>query len=40
MKKNIFHVNISQKKVVVAILISDKLDFRAQNITRIKKFIS
>lgn len=39
-KKYIFHANINQKKVVVPKLILSKVDFRAENITRIKKFIS
>ena len=34
--KNIFHANGKQKKVGVAILISDKEDFQIKNITRDK----
>ena len=32
--KNIFHANGKQKKAVVAILISDKIDFTIEKITR------
>ena len=32
--KNIFHANGKQKKVGVAILISDKIDLKIKNITR------
>ena len=32
-RKNIFHVNGKQKKAGVAILISDKIDFKIKNIT-------
>ena len=35
--KNIFHVNGKQKKVGVAILISDKIDRKIKNITRNKE---
>lgn len=38
-RQNISLANIRQKKVVV-ILTSDKVDFRAENIIRIKEFIS
>ena len=34
--KNIVHVNGNQKKVGVAILISDKIDLKIKNITRDK----
>lgn len=37
MRKNIYHANISQKKAGVAILISDKVDFRTMNIIREKQ---
>ena len=37
MKKNIYHSNTNQKKVEVAILTLDKIDFRAKNIIRGKK---
>ena len=36
-RKNIFHANGSQKKTGVAILISDKIDFKTKTITRDKK---
>ena len=32
--KKIFHVNGNQKKAGVAILISDKIDFKIKNVTR------
>ena len=35
--KNIFHVNGNQKKAGVAILISDKIDFKIKTITRDKE---
>ena len=35
--KNIFHVNGKQKKAGVAILISDKIDLKIENITRYKE---
>ena len=35
--KKIFHVNGNQKKAGVAILISDKRDFKTKNVTRDKK---
>ena len=35
--KNIFHANGNQKKAVVAILISDKIDHKIKNITRDKE---
>ena len=34
--KNIFHANGKQKKAEVAILMSDKIDHRIKNITRVK----
>lgn len=34
--KRIYHANINQKKAGVAILISNKEDFRTRNITRDK----
>ena len=35
--KNIFHANGKQKKAGVAILISDKIDLKIENITRNKE---
>ena len=35
--KNIFHANGKQKKAGVAILISDKIDLKIENITRYKE---
>ena len=35
--KKIFHANGNQKKAVVAMLISDKIDFRIKNVTRDKE---
>ena len=35
--KNVFHVNGNQKKAGVAILISDKIDFKIKNVTRDKE---
>lgn len=35
-----YYANINQKKAEVAILISNKVDFRAQKITRNKKDIT
>ena len=35
--KKIFHVNGNQKKAGVAILISDKIDFKVKNVTRDKE---
>ena len=35
--KKIFHANGNQKKVAVAILISDKTDFKTKTITRDKE---
>ena len=32
--KKIFHANENQKKAGVAILISDKIDFKIKNVTR------
>ena len=37
--KKIFHANLNQKKAVVAILISHKIDFKTKNITRDKDTI-
>ena len=34
--KKIFHANGNQKKAGVAILISDKIDFKIKNVTRDK----
>ena len=36
-RKNIFHANGNQKKAGVAILISDKIDFKIKNATRDKE---
>ena len=38
-EKNIFHANGNDKHVGVAILISDKMDFKAKSITKTKKGI-
>ena len=35
--KKIFHANGNQKKAGVAILISDKIDFKIKNVTKAKK---
>ena len=35
--KKIFHANGNQKKARVAILISDKIDFKIKNVTRDKE---
>ena len=35
--KKIFHTNKNEKKVGVAILISDKIDFKTKSITKDKK---
>ena len=35
--KKIFHANGNQKKAVVAILISDKIDFKIKTVTRDKE---
>ena len=35
--KKIFHANGNQKKAGVAILISDKIDFKIKNVTRDKE---
>ena len=35
--KKVFHVNGNQKKAGVAILISDKMDFKIKTITRDKE---
>lgn len=35
--KNIACANIYQKKVVMAVLISDKVDFRSENVTKDKE---
>ena len=35
--KKIFHANGNQKKAVVAILISDKIDIKIKNVTRGKE---
>ena len=34
--RKIFHANANQKKAGVAILISDKIDFKIKNVTRDK----
>ena len=36
-RKKIFHANGNQKKAGVAILISDKIDFKIKNVTRDKE---
>ena len=38
--KKIFHANGNQKKSGVAILISDKIDFKIKNVTRDKEGLS
>ena len=35
--KKIFHANGNQKKAGVAILISDKIDFKIKSLTRVKE---
>ena len=35
--KKIFHANGNQKKAVVTILISDKIDFKIKNVTKDKE---
>ena len=35
--KNIFHANGNQKKAGIALIISDKIDFKIKNVTRDKK---
>ena len=35
--KKVFHTNGNQKKAVVAILISDKIDFKIKTVTRDKE---
>lgn len=35
--KNVFHVNSNQKKVRVANLLSDKVDFKSKTVTRDKE---
>ena len=35
--KKVFHANGNQKKAGVAILISDKIDFKIKNVTRHKE---
>ena len=35
--KKIFHANVNQKKAGVAILLSDKIDFKIKTITRDKE---
>ena len=35
--KKIFHANGNQKKAGVAILVSDKIDFKIKNVTRVKE---
>ena len=37
--KKIFHTNGNDKKIRVAILISDKIDFKTKSITKTKKGI-
>ena len=36
-RKNIFHANGNQKKTGVTILISDKIDFKIKNVTKVKE---
>ena len=36
-RKKIFHANGNQKKAGVAILISDKIDFRIQTVKEVRK---
>ena len=35
--KKIFHANVNQKKTGVAMLVSDKIDFKIKTVTRIKE---
>ena len=35
----IYHANNNQKKVVVAMIISDRVDFKAKSITQIKMIL-
>ena len=35
--KKIFHANGNQKKAGIALIISDKIDFKIKNVTRDKK---